>query len=201
MAVGQLYVTGPANFFVGVINASPGSALYLGTAEIEPSIEIRPFEEEVFNDLGGNRVAFDTSDQGQDAFIVYELSRWVEPVVQAVVTLPAPGSAVSGSPTNQRGTYPPGGMGTLAMTEGQAITLFIQFPYVAKLAYTLMNPGYRFPVCKLMTEDYSRLGTRARRITLGWHARRTFDTTVSNAYGTGQMVLYDFNVAGLPAIT
>lgn len=197
----QLWTTGPAHCFVGPYNCGPGAANYLGTADDPPEIDVRPYEEEVFADQGGDKVAFDSSDQGQDALISYNFVRFNQLTMQAITSLPNASSAIAGAPTSARGTYLPGDMGTLAMTEGQAITVFVLFPYAAKPFFgggTTMVPGYRFPVCKLVMEKYTKLGPKATRIPMAWHARRLFDPTAgANSYGVGTFTLFDYNVTGL----
>jgi hypothetical protein len=201
----QLWTTGPAHCFVGPFNCQPSAANYLGTAVRKPKISKRKYEEEAYADQGGNKVAFDTSDQGEDALIEYNFTRFNWLTYQAISNVPNVSSAIAGTPTAEPGTYLPGDIGTFGMTEEQGITVFVLFPYAAKPFYgagTTMPAGYRFPNCKIVLDVLEGLGPDALVIPLAWHARRIFDPTANpNAYGVGTFTLYDFNVSGLSVAT
>src|SRR5262249_48794198 len=100
-----------------------------------------------------------------------------------------------------RGTNPPGDMGTLVLTEGQTMRLWLYFPYSQKAAYRPMVPGYKFFAVNLAAHTQLPAGTKPRRVRLVFEAIRFFDSTVVNTYGAGSFILYgstNNDPAGLP---
>lgn len=187
----QLYCTGPAHVWLQI---SPGGApSYLGTCEESPDIEIRPEFEPVRNDIGGVKVPFDMSYQGEDALIVLDLNRWDEDVLRACQALP--GTSAGG---NTRGQSGPLDVGTLMLTESKTIPVYIVFPFNSKPAMARMPQGYRFFAAYNLGPHRNRpLGTRPRKVLTAFHAIRSFDP----AHGT--FLLYDEDVSvafnnGLP---
>jgi hypothetical protein len=206
----QQYETGPCHLFVAPFNTSSGGGIYLGTSDDPPDIDNQPREQGAKASQGGVAIDFDTADQGQEAFISFTLIRWNETTLLNLISLPDPSSALMGTPASAPGTYVPGGVGTLAMLENQGVTIFLQFPYSAKPAMTVGNAvsgaggplrrGYRYPFCKMVTENYPRNGTIPMAVTMAFHARRLFNATAGqNSYGVGTFTLYDFDVLSLPA--
>lgn len=192
----QLYSTGPAHVFVGPgTGVSPGistiPALYLGTCEVSPQIEIAPHFEAVHNDLGGV-VPFDEIYEGEEAFIDLDLNRFNEVTYATIAARP---SGFTAGPA--RGANTAADVGTLMLTEGKNLILWVVFPFFAKAVMRAggMPAGYRFPACTLKGPDrLSPVGTRARKIHLLFHALRTWSPT------TGAFLLYDHSVSGLPPI-
>jgi hypothetical protein len=187
----QLYSTGPAHAYVGIIGPGGGTTAvsYLGTCEDAPRIELRPMWDPVFNDLGG-KVPFDESFQGEEAFVNLDLNRYNEGVYAALAARPRPGQGT-------RGTMVFGDVGALALTENYVFTLLIQFPYAVKavMAAGGMPGGYRFPATVLAGPDQLfPLGTKPRKVNLMFHAIRVFNIQDQS------FVLYDHNLSGLPAI-
>lgn len=203
----QPYVTGPALLYVGVTSSSPGGtsnkAVFLGTAEQSPVIEIRPDYEPVFNDLRGSKKPFDLAFEGEEAFTFADLTRWNESVYAALAARPravsalGAGGAVAGglglAPT--RGVNIAGDIGTLQLTENQSFTLWVVFPYASKPAMASMPAGYRFPFTVFEGPDLLKpLGTRPRKIHVVFHHMAGFNPA------TGAFFTYDTNTAGLPGI-
>lgn len=195
----QLYVTGPAHFYVGSVSPSGGvlSALYLGTCEREPEpCEIAPEWEPEWNAIGGSKIPFDVSYQGEQAFIGADLNRFNEGVYLALAARPG-----TGSPP---GTNAPGDRGTLLLTEGLAVAVWMVFPFGGGLPGFAGKPvqiggglfgGYRFPACYVKGPDkLGRLSTRSRKTFVLFHALSTWNPA------TMTFTCYDFNLAGLPAI-
>lgn len=184
----QVYCTGPALFYVQF----PGESTpkFLGTAEREPSIDIRPAFSPVLNDLGGQRVPFDMIYDGEEAFVSGLINRFNESVYAQLAARPA-------HLAGRRGNNISGEIGTLMVQEGKAVTLWVQFPYVAKAAMLggLMPAGYRFRAAYLEGPDALRpLGTTARKIGMMFHAIRIFSAV------DGSFALYDHDMTGLPGI-
>lgn len=186
----QLYSTGPAHLFVGAITTGGVTPFYLGTAEVKPQIEIVPQFEPVHNDLGG-AVPFDKSYEGEEAFIGADLNRYNEAVYAGLAA--RPNSLVPGA---IRGLNTALDVGTLMLTEGKNIVVWVVFPFFVKAAMRAggMPAGYRFPGCTVVGPDKLETGTRARKVHLLFHALRQWSPV------TGAFLLYDHNVSGLPAV-
>lgn len=183
------YVTGPCHLFLGV--GPSGAAIYLGTAERTPEIQIRPSWSPVFNSIAGE-VPFDWLFEGEEAFLTADLTRWNEPVYAASASRPNAGAT--------RGRNIPGDLGTLMISEGFAYQLWALFPYsILKPAFSDQQQGFRFPAAFLEGPDsLSGLGTINRRNRLMFHAGRAYSI---NPSGLGMDFLcYDGDMSGLPPI-
>lgn len=188
MAVQQLWCTGPALFYAGVGGALGAQIpVEVGTAEAKPTIFLYDEWDSVFNDLGGSKIPFDDSYQGEYAIIRGDLTRWNEPDAMA---------KIQARPdfTGTRGFYPFGAIGALMKTEGLAYNLWVKFPYQSKAAYSNMLPGYRFVSAFLYSPDEMPVGVTPRKIACIWVARMLFNPA------DGSHLLYDSNMAGLPAL-
>jgi hypothetical protein len=208
------------------LGASYGSTIvFIGTDEDSPTIDIVPKFQEVKNDIGGDD-GLDDSYQGRSATIDYNFNRFDEVAIAALEqTNPY-------SPTI-RGTDDPGDVGSLMLTEGKCFHLWVVFPYaatspiaaLAKAAMLGMPAGYHFPACILTTDSHNRLGTKNRRLKMGFKARRvykplsqrsqaglvtagaaTFAGNVNPAIQVpnatpGSFTLYDLNMTGIPLPT
>ena len=204
----QPYVTGPALIYVGVPNNTGGSsrAFFLGTAEQSPVIEIRPDYEPVFNDLRGGKKPFDLSFQGEEAFTFADLTRWNENVYAALAARPRGATALAlggalGVVAGAAGVAPTRGLnivgdiGTLQLTEGQNIVVWVVFPYASKAAMAGMPAGYRFPYSVFEGPDLLKpLGTKPRKIHIVFHHMAGYNAS------TGAFLTYDHNTSGLPGI-
>jgi hypothetical protein len=183
----QLYSTGPAHWWVSLQN-SP--LLYLGTCEKKPKIVVRPSWSPAYNDLGGQKIPFDMSYQGTEGISLLNLTRFNEPVYQLLATRPSASTKIAS------GINVPGDIGTLLLTEGLAWTVYVYFPYAAKLAYKSggMVPGYRFPASYLEGPDEFEPSTDPINRTLIFHHLRAFDPK------TGIFDCYDFLLPTMPPI-
>ncbi len=202
----QPYVSGPCPIYCGV--GTGGNPLFLGHAEKFPRISIRPHWSPMFVDLAGQGVAYDYVYDGEEAFVVADVTRWNESVYALMADRAKTGAAAALSPTD-RGTNGFGEIGTLMMTEAVAYGLWIVFPYTAKAFYTTQPAGYQFFSAMLEGPDELDLGSTARKTRMVWHCIRQVQpgmggTTVKGANNYGgaiQFGLYDNNVsatAGVP---
>jgi hypothetical protein len=186
----QLFSTGPAHVYISDISglASPSNALYLGTAEEAPVIEIIPKYEGVLNDIGGH-TPFDVSYQGEMAQTGILLTRWNELTYDFLSSRPVPGAI--------HGLNGPLDVGSLILTEGLQLGLWVVFSFSLKTAMAAggMPFGYFFPATIPVGPDkFEKLGTKPRKINLlFWHLR-LWDVA------TGNFLLYTHNVLGLPPI-
>lgn len=198
------YVTGPAHLFVGVdptivratTTAVAGAAgavrsvapAYLGTAERYPKISLRPAYEPTYTDQGA-KVPHDMAFMGEEGFVAADISRWNEPVYNALASRPRHRAGLRGFTGSQD-------HGSLLIAEGLAYELWVLFPYASKAAFSADMPaGYHFHAAYLIGPDeLEPLGTTPRKIRLMWHALRTY--TAQN----GSYQLYDHDMSGLPTI-
>jgi hypothetical protein len=192
----QLFCTGPAHVHVGLpggFGSSTATIIYLGTCEDSPRVTLRPMTAPVLNSITGG-VPMDLSFQGEEGFIGLDLTRWNQPVLDGIRSR---ATASSRPGVLLPGTWVPGDIGTLMITENAEIAVFLTFPYAAKTAMLAggMPLGYRFPFCApIGPDDIGPLGTRARKEHVMFHAIPGY-----NPNGGG-LTLYDQAVAGLPAI-
>jgi hypothetical protein len=157
-------------------------------------VDIIPVYKEVRNDIGGE-VAFDMSYQGEHAIISVDLNRWNEPVYSMVAARPGLGYSAAG-----RGTNVLGDVGTLVLTEGLGLTVWLLFQFgtsggAPKIAMNSggMPPGYRFLATVPFGPDrLSPLGTRPRKVNLTFAAIRAWNPASQT------FTLYDHVVGGLP---
>jgi hypothetical protein len=186
----QIYSTGPAHLYVcdTHCDTSQSSALYLGTAEEAPVIEVIPKFEPILNDIGGH-TPFEASYQGEMAQTGATLNRYNETTYAFLASRPVFAAT--------RGLNTALDVGSLILTENLRLTVWVVFPFVAKAAMAAgaMPAGYRFPASMCVGPDkFEMLGTKPRKINLlFWHLRK-WDVN------TGSFLLYDHNVTGLPPI-
>lgn len=186
----QPFVAGPCHIYLGVgVGYAP---LYLGTAERSPRILIRPHFADVFNDIMGQMIPYDKVFQGEDGFVLADLTRWNEAVFNAYQARPRLG---------QRGTLQPGDLGSLMKTEGLAYPVWLQFPYATKPAYATQPYGYHFyAAIGEGPDELDNLGTVARRNRINLYCGPVINQIGSQ--GVGQ-ILYDTlpqSFVGLPPI-
>lgn len=181
----QPFVTGAATLFVGRAGDTLGTAetatarqiqpILVGTAERTPQMLVRPAWSPVFNDISGPIVPLDLGFVGAEGFVIYNLTRWNEAGYQLLASYPS----FSGG----RGSWGVDDVGTLMMTEEQALTVWVYFPYGKYPAYSTMPQGYRFPgAVPYGPEDMNQLGTQARRLGLLFHCLPAFDGTSFTLY-------------------
>ena len=181
----QPFVTGAASIFVGrgsdVLGTaetavhSPISPILLGTAERSPQVLVRPSWSPVFNDISGPNVPLDLGFVGAEGFVISNLTRWNEAGYQLLASYPSYNSV--------RGFWGVDDVGTLQLTEEDALTVWILFPYSIYPAYSTMPAGYRFPgAIPYGPEDMNQLGTQARRLGILFHCLPAFDGTKFTLY-------------------
>lgn len=186
----QLYSTGPVGIWVGT--GASGAAVFLGHGEQAPRINTRTLWKPQNCDLTGD-VPIDKAMTGEMATVSVTLIRYNEPVLAIIQDR----AGLIG-----RGVMFPGDIGTLMMTEGLNYQLWLQFPYSVKAAYTATMPaGYRFPGSFMESPDDLQVGTTtAKKISITFTCLPVLDMTVSNAFGTGSLTLYDHDMTALTAV-
>lgn len=172
------WVAGPGHIFVATMTGSPQ---YLGTCERCPSITINRSYQPLMNDLGGQMVPFDRTDQDAEAVIRTDLTRWDE----AVYTFIA-----GGINSQVRGSADYGTIGTLVAYEQEGFQLWVELPYASLPAYAGMPAAYHF-FCAIPDADtLDPLGTAARKTGIVWHAQRVY------VPASGSMLLYNNTASG-----
>lgn len=186
----KVYAVGPCGIYVRLSSG----ILFLGHSERGPRVMVRPQYSPIYCDLFGPSVPADIAFAGEDAIISVDLTRWNESVYLRL------SDKVNHFGVPGIGRNDPGEIGTMMVSEGAAYPVFVHFPHSAKPAYADQPAGLRFAACVLETDNYGALGTGGRKMNLVFHAYRTLDLSVANIAGRGRLLLYDHNMAGLPAI-
>ncbi len=191
----QVYDTGAVFVYAGI--GAQGSPVFVGTGERAPKQRNMRGWEPVFNDLAGTVDPFEELYEGQWCFVTVRLTRWNYAVMDVLQSTPFTLGAGGGA-----GTDALGDVGMAMQLEGALYPLWVLYDYglggrFPKLAMIdgAMPPGRRYLGVKLEGPDEVTTGTQANMIDLVWKAKRIYDPT------TGNFLLYDANVAGLPAPT
>lgn len=193
------YSTGPVLLWVGpqIIKNNPytqlptGTPIFLGTAEVTPSAEIRRQLAPAYNDLSG-AVPFDLNFLGEDAVLAIDLTRWDERTYAIISNYPA----TFGAATRARGSWNAvNGMGSLQNTDGWSITVYMVFPYGFPTAAPNragrafgMPTGYRFHGGGLINDKLHQMGNKYRKLHL------TFQFAPIVQTGTFKTFLYDHEI-------
>lgn len=191
--------------------AAQSTALFLGTAEEYPTVDIIPHYRPINTDAAGGRhgAPEDEAWVGEEAIIQATLTYWNESVFAACAARPLGGAG--------RGFAYQKQMGTLMLREGAAYTVWVYFPYWSKQFQPLPNlagpqkmpAGYRFPRCYLIApERLSVLGSRPRKISLLWRAKMDYKEVfaasdlvgISFKDNLSTRTLYDHDMRGLPGL-
>jgi hypothetical protein len=219
----QLWCPGQCDIYLGYVTpgtpATSGSAAtpatvsnanaaFLGWAEEAPDIEVTELYEPVYTDPGGNQVPTDKSWQREIGHVGILLSKFNRFPFFAATDMPACAAALAGNDVvTNRGLALPGYVGTLMLTEGQAVVVYVKFPYAAKPAFgggggppAGMEQGYRFFGGTLMSFDPGATGTKPQKVGLEYECLGYPFTGTNTAYGNQYFQLYDGNLAGLPPV-
>lgn len=167
----QIFVPGPAQFFVGT--GSAGALEFLGTSQNGASITYRRGQEPFIADVGGPTIPFDIQNMGVEAFIRCELALFNFDIYTKTIpnllatTFGAVGSGEIGSPILQSSSYH---------------RLLVYWPYVGT-PYPNMVAARNFPYAFIM-DHTEPVSTRGQVIPLVWHALPKLSTSA----GTGTLV-------------
>jgi hypothetical protein len=187
-----LPVTGPAHIYVGKRPA--GDFLYLGTAELAPSIQIVPAFQPVFNDIGGELVEFDSMYDGEKAIVAADINRYNEAVL----------AAMQARPFHTADSVPGFGnrlsRGTLMLQGGNAYPLYLKYSFFGTTnAVPGMPAGCLFHAAMLSGPDAIIPGTRVKKVSCVWTALPLYTATGANAGSFNLYTLTTADPAGLPA--
>jgi hypothetical protein len=147
------------------------------------------------NDLSGQVIPFDLLYQGEESFVFLDLTRWNEDIRVSVAGRIAPG----GNPRAGAGTAVLGDYGTMTITEGAAMELWLLFPYsplggpAAKAAMGALGPGYHFLASiPIGPDDHHTLGTNPYKVLMAFHNLRKFNPS------TGTFTSWDTDFSAIP---
>lgn len=187
----QAYTRGSAHIWVGT--GSGGTAQYLGTGERAPRVSIRKRFKDVPNDLAGE-TPYDYSYQGREGFVNVRLTRWNDPVLQAMENVIGVAGGVDAG-----GVDGIGNMGALMVTQGQAVPLWVMYSYAPagvapQAAFATMRNGWHFFAAFLEGPDEHEGGTDPATEGLVFHCVRLFNSA------TGAFSLFDRDMSGVTPI-
>lgn len=150
----QLYVPGPVQIFVGT--GAGGAYQFLGYSEQETGTRFDSAWEDVYSDATGPMIPLDTQYFGEQAYISSTLTKYNEAILQQL-TPRVPG-LTAGAMAN-------GEVGTLMLTEGYAVKLFLYCPYSQKSVFSLggMVAGYVFAASWLADSFEVPLSVRVKK--------------------------------------
>jgi len=172
-------------------NVPVQNTYYLGTGEDPPEIRIRPAFRTIKNVDFGHDATYDKAYMGRDAIITMTLSEWDEATYRIVA---ARMNTRALNPSN-RGTDNADAIGSLLVSEGLALTLYLQFPTTqARTKINGMPDGYRF-LCAYPMEELVMPGTRYNTLKLTWHAWKLY-----NSQAKQDQILFDHDMGVLPTL-
>lgn len=187
-------MSGPANTYISasplaiVGPPAPVAPIYLGVAEVTPKITVRPHFQGVFSDIGGPDIPHDWMFTGRDGMSTLDLTVYNWPVLLRSMQRPNNNLAAAFL------TDLAGSIGALMNTEGFSYQVWFQFPYSTKPAFAGMIPGLRFPTSWLFGPEEFDMGTKPNKIHLQFYHARSLNQS------TGDWLLGDINMAGIPAV-
>lgn len=191
----QPYSHGAVHLWVSIRFSNP---FYLGTCERAPRVSRTRKHRDLLNDLGGDE-AFDAAYMGSGAFVTAKLTRWNERTLLMIEN-----SAFPNTLLDVGGTDTIGEIGTLMVTEGQALQLWVQYSYAQgqlapKAAYNnpisgAMRAGYHFLNAFLDSPDDHDGGTDPATEAIVFRCMRGYNPT------TGTLTLYDRDMSGINAL-
>lgn len=187
------YVHGAVGLFVQL--QGMGNPGFLGTCERAPRRTRRRRWAEVRNDLAGEE-SYDVSYQGSACYVTAKLTRWNEAVLLALENAPAPAVGL-----DTAGVEPVGAIGTLMMTQGAGVQLWVVHDYgsqgrAPQVAFTGQNmrAGDHYYCAFLEGPDEQEGGTDPASEMLTFRCIRSYNAT------TGAFTLYDHNVTACQGI-
>ena len=204
----QLWSTGPVALFY--VERTSGTIFFIGHGARAPDIHERAFWSDVHCDVGG-QAPIDRLVAGLMCSMSVELNRYSEAVVQDLRARAR--SALL--PAEVPGALGPGGVGTLSTLEGASVILYALFPNIAKPAFQNVAtggpgvPGYRFFAATLDDVTVKPGSSKEKTINCQFTCIQAFNAgqftslnggAIVNAFGNGQLVVYDNNVAAAAAL-
>lgn len=192
----QAWCTGPVHFYCGIASGGPQ---YLGTTEGRPYIDSQPGWEDLLNDVAGAVVPYDVSFQLEQQYFGGVFTRFRRDTYDRIKTRPRSGNQAA---VDTPGTFAPGDVGTLMLTEGQAFQVWMVNAYgqgslTPKAAFVgtpngTLAGGVRFAAAWLHKHRDDR-GATPNRLTLLFRAIPVYIPATLTSF------LYDNNIVGLPA--
>jgi len=183
-----IYVNGPAGVFAGVGNAN--AAVFFGWTDDRVRITIDDGFNDVFTDLGGDKIPVDKQWMANQAFVRGDFIQYNQLVYRQML------NRISKTGIGE-GVVAPGDIGSLMLQEGYAYPLWIVASYAGKPVFIAagMDAGYRFYNSFLLGPEDEERSSKPLKISLVWNCLRAISTAGALAGGG---TLFDHNVTGLP---
>lgn len=204
----KMWTTGPALLYAGIAGGKNSKQIrFVGTGETAPDIELKRAYSPAKNDLAGTIIPMDEVYEGQEALITVTVNRYN---LSTILAMQAASEAnFGGTP----GYDTAGAIGSLMAQEGNTFPFYVVFPYATRPTMAGMMAGYRFWSGKLVGPDTVKPGTKEKQILLMVKCMRAYTASPSPLSGpalggtpglgagfNSVGKLYDFDVAGVPAI-
>lgn len=185
--------TGPVASWIGVGLSSPS---FYGYGEVAPQSVIQPRWAKVMSDRTGGMVPRDKMYQSEEAFVFIKFAEWNDIVRETVASTPL-------AQYGRAGSHNFGDIGTLVVTEGFSLTLYLVYPFsfavaghpvfnASSGANKLVN-GYRFFGVTL--EQQTNVGGTQPNSTLNhFHS-------IPVLQANGSLICYDHNVTAVQTLT
>lgn len=157
----SFHVTGPVHHYV----RSPvdREIYYLGTAEVTPKVEHRPFYSDTFNDIGGTMVPMQRTEQGEMAIIGTLVNRYSKTAYDVLTRTGADVVA-----RGERGRY---SRGSFVFGPGSfELWLVFDNALVPEFRTPNLEYGYYYPQVDLGPHTRDRLGTDTEKLLLVFEA-------------------------------
>lgn len=175
----QIYSTGPVHIYVAHKTAGPAAAIYLGTCEKTPNVEIEYKWAPVNNDVGG-LAPVDMVFKGITAKINLSLNRYNENrLMEFVGNLGAVTNRQADPATFQPGIMDAAQIGSLSEighlggTKAQhtkGYWLALKFSFAGNASLVGLPPGYWFPSVHVAQFAYEQVGSKHKKIALSLEA-------------------------------
>lgn len=185
----QVPVDAPPNRILTLFNPNVARfAAFLGTGERAPAVIAQRNYTPIYSDDTGKLVPYDRIWEGEEHLVSVVLTRWNEGVYRALAALPRPIGVPGGDSPLDRGS--------LMVADGLACPLYLRFGHAGKpLALAGGLPaGVRYYAAMLDGQDRYEPGTSVNRRHLTFYCANVYSRN------NGNIGLFDYNVAGLPAV-
>lgn len=189
----QPWVSGPVHIYVSFDGLSPfaypakSDIKYLGMCEQAPQRTTVANHQPLMTDATGPAVPYDQMFVGETGIIAGQLVVWNEVILNLIRTRPFFG----GTP----GTFAAGSIGTLLLTEGYTMHLWLMYQYYSKAIFGgdgATVRGYHYPCVTLVGPDQDDLGAKINRRHVQFQAWPAFKLS------DGTSILYDTTMTSIP---
>lgn len=190
------YATGAVHIYVKLPPAAPGlggQTKYLGTSEQGPTRQTDRTFKQVMNDLSSQKPFDYIYAGGEEAILSFNLTRWNDNVAQALEAAPVSGGVGFSTIFDQ---------GTVMGREGRALEIWYAYTFggipgsALRPSFVGQEGGRHYLQGLFWGPEQDELGTKERKKHMVFKCWKKFDVSQTPA----RFTLFDFNMAGLPAI-